>query len=233
MRRVFVLCFVLFISANVFCVDPYVNTRPISLQAGLNEALNVRVERIPSQSENYLQGMPFNIEDSQVQYVEGSQAPGRLIAYWSLIANTDFNLTFTLEPLRHISSPGEVNDNPPLSYVLTFEYIISYGLSGNKIDSQFSLDMSDPPSVRGENVTVLDDVPISKDADGTTTFKINLTEGLGDGGTISDFIGSLDGGIYFIFTPESTAALENDPDGEVYKPGSYLATVTINMEVAQ
>lgn len=233
MKRIFVLFLAVFAIFSIYADEPYVNTRPIALQAGLNEALNISVNRIPSQSENYLQGMPFNIDDSQVQYVAGSS--GRLIANWSVLANTDFNLTFTLEPLKRVvlSSEGEV-DNPALDYILTFEYLVSYGISDSYIDSQFSLNMGDStPSVIGKYVTVLDDVPVAKDANGNATFKINITEGLTDGGTISSFIGSLEGGIYFMFTPESTKALAEDPYGGKYKAGNYRATVTINMEVAR
>ena len=137
--------------------------------------------------------MPFNIEDPQVQYVvDGS---GRLIANWSLMSNTDFNMTIALNPMLHVSSEN-ITEYNPLEYVLTFEYILSHGTDeDNFIDSKFSIDMENL-TVAGEHVMELE-TPTKDSSTGVATFKVNITNDVIGDAAVSSFIGSLNGGIYF------------------------------------
>ena len=181
MKKLFTLIFMTFIITCLFAEDNHITTRPIALQAGFDKVLSVNVTRIPSQSETYLQGMPFNIEESFVDY-------------------------FKLDPLTAVNDP-----NSTLPYILTFEYELAYGLNRNDyLKGKFSLDMGSAVSP-------------------TTTFNnVNITEGVTS--TEGSFLGTLDGGVYFMFTKESTEAIAKDKSGEDYPFGSYKANVTITIE---
>lgn len=206
MKKLFTLIFMTFIITCLFAEDNHITTRPIALQAGFDKVLSVNVTRIPSQSETYLQGMPFNIEDPQVEYNASEDANGRRIANWSVLANTPFSLSFKLDPLTAVNDP-----NSTLPYILTFEYELAYGLNRNDyLKGKFSLDMGSAVSP-------------------TTTFNnVNITEGVTS--TEGSFLGTLDGGVYFMFTKESTEAIAKDKSGEDYPFGSYKANVTITIE---
>ena len=232
MRKIFTLIFMTFIITCLFAEDNSISitTRPIALQAGFDKVLSVNVTRIPSQSETYLQGMPFNIEDPQVEYNASEDANGRRIANWSVLANTPFSLSFELEPLTAVNKPNsnepnsnesnsnESNSNESnskLPYILTFEYELAYGLNRNDyLKGKFSLDMGSAESP-------------------TTTFNnVNITEGVTS--EEGSFLGTLDGGVYFMFTKESTENIAKDENGDVYPFGSYKANVTITItEVGQ
>ena len=212
MRKIFTLIFMTFIITCLFAEDNSISitTRPIALQAGFDKVLSVNVTRIPSQSETYLQGMPFNIEDPQVEYNASEDANGRRIANWSVLANTPFTLSFVLEPLTAVN-----DSNSTLPYILTFEYELAYGLNRNDyLKGKFSLDMGSAESP-------------------TTTFNnVNITEGVTS--AEGSFLGTLDGGVYFMFTEESTKAIADDDNGADYPFGSYKANVTITItEVGQ
>lgn len=208
MKKLFTLIFITFIITCLFAEDNSISitTRPIALQAGFDKVLSVNVTRIPSQSETYLQGMPFNIEDPQVEYNASEDANGRRIANWSVLANTPFSLSFKLDPLTAVNDP-----NSTLPYILTFEYELAYGLNRNDyLKGKFSLNMGSAVSP-------------------TTTFNnVNITEGVTS--TEGSFLGTLDGGVYFMFTKESTEAIAKDKSGEDYPFGSYKANVTITIE---
>ena len=218
MKKLFTLIFMTFIITCLFAEDnsiiPSITTRPIALQAGFDKVLSVNVTRIPSQSETYLQGMPFNIEDPQVEYNASEDANGRRIANWSVLANTPFSLSFELEPLTAVNKPNsnEPNSNEPnskLPYILTFEYELAYGLNRNDyLKGKFSLDMGSAASP-------------------TTTFNVDITEGVTS--AEGSFLGTLDGGVYFMFTKESTENIAKDGNGDVYPFGSYKANVTITI----
>ena len=226
MKKIMVFILFVIVLSSAYSDDPYMTVRPISLQAGFDTVLDISVDRIPSQSENYLQGMPFNIEDPQVQYVvDGS---GRLIANWSLMSNTDFNMTIALNPMLHVSSEN-ITEYNPLEYVLTFEYILSHGTDeDNFIDSKFSIDMENL-TVAGEHVMELE-TPTKDSSTGVATFKVNITNDVIGDAAVSSFIGSLNGGIYFKLTQKSSNALSADSNASDYPAGNYSATVTILLE---
>ena len=224
-KKICSLVLLVLLAFTLFASDDKITTRPIALQAGFDVVTAIYVERIPSQTESYLQGMPFNIEDPQVKYVDNGL--GRRIANWSVLSNASFSLIFELEPLKHALSSSADNVTP-LPYILTFEYILSYGYeSTNYVDSKFILDMGAKEttlSAYGKTTTG------EKTSDGNVVFSVDITENLS---TSEGFIGNLDGGVYFMFTKESSEKLAADDPAKIYPYGSYEATVKIWVEVKQ
>ena len=226
MRKMIFLVIILLSFSRLYAE---IETKTIALQAGYDTVMDISIERVAAQGENYLQGMPFNIEDPQVEYVANSK--GRLIAYWSLLSNTPFKLTFLLEPLRHENVPiSAENEENLLYYILTFEYALSYGTDNQyAMDSEFSLDMNDgnPQVITEDNLGYSTSVA----EDGySSSFSLNLTEGLAESFDSNSFIGNLDGGVYFMFTKASSDALAYDTAAKTFERGSYHAMVTITME---
>ena len=103
-------------------------TRSFDIQGAYGKVLEIDVEPLAAQTQDYVQGMPFNIEDSLVQYVapndDGTvnQQNGRHIADMSLISNTDFNIYIRADKLRSVNKTKDGN-YAELDYVLTFSYI--------------------------------------------------------------------------------------------------------------
>ena len=209
-------------------------TKTISLQAGYGTVMDISVNRVPAQSEKYLQGMPFNIEDPGVQYVANNNAKGRLIAYWSLLSNTKFLLRFDIEPLHHEELDGSLataSQDNLLNFILTFNYSLSYGMTENEaIISSFSLNTEDLSISSDRDIT--SEVFTATRENNTCSFEIDLAKELVSFDT-SSFIGNLDGGVYFMFTEASTNALKADTTATNFKRGNYLSTVTITMEAKE
>lgn len=224
------LVFLVIILLSFTYLHAEIETKSIALQAGYDTVMDISIDRVAAQGENYLQGMPFNIEDPQVAYVEGSK--GRLIAYWSLLSNTPFKLTFLLEPLRHedVTTISAENKDKLLYYILTFEYALSYGTDNQyAMDSEFSLDMNDgnPQVITEDNLS--SSASVAEDGY-SSIFSLNLAEGLEESFNPNSFIGNLDGGVYFMFTKASSDALDYDTAANTFARGSYHAMVTITME---
>ena len=233
MKKIGVLLLsLLVISSVAFALKTEVKT--LSLQAGYGTVMDISINRIPAQSEKYIQGMPFNIEDPGVQYSSNSDAKGRLIAYWSLLSNTKFTLKFDVEPLHHIdddSNLASVSEDNLLNFMLTFNYDISYGITDEEsVSSSFSLNT--------EDLSITSDRDISSDGfipervGNVCSFKIDLVKDLVNFDT-AGFIGNLNGGVYFIFTQASSNALEDDSTAAKFKYGNYVSTVTITMEAKE
>lgn len=226
-KKICSLVLFVLLAFTLFASDDKITTRPIALQAGFDVVTAIYVERIPSQTESYLQGMPFNIEDPQVQYIASEDATGRRIASWSVLSNTPFSLIFELEPLKPVLPSGGESVTP-LPYILTFEYILSYGYeSTNYVDSKFILDMG----AKASTLAAYDKTTAGEEtANGNVVFAVDITENLS---TSEGFIGNLDGGVYFMFTKESSEKLAAADSAEIYPYGSYEATVKIWVEVKQ
>lgn len=188
-----------------------VTSRPLELQAAYGEVTALSITRIAAQSEMYMIGMPFDIEDNFVQY--GATEQGREIAKWSILSNTKFKIQIiSASPLKHISNEGE-----ELSYILTFDYDMGYvDIAGNRVESddhEFWFENGDTPDV-SENGEIIDGI-----------FQFSLLNV--DGMAGSSYIGSVEGSIYFMFTEESSEIIKNDIDDTDLPVGNYSATVTI------
>ena len=67
-RAVLILTFMIVILIPSFAAwEPQTMSKPLHLQAAAGEVGDISVTRIPSQSQKYMIGMPFNIEDEYVQ----------------------------------------------------------------------------------------------------------------------------------------------------------------------
>lgn len=195
--------------------------KTIDLQAAYGEVSTVSITRIPAQSTAYKIGMPFDIEDRFVlNTADAHTERGRVIASWRIVSNTNYKLRISAENLHH-----ETSTDVQLPYILTFTYKLGYFDGDNREEydeSEFSLTTGNNPSA--ENGIVLND-------DNKYEFSI-IPAGLADGGT--NYTGSVDGNIYFLFTRESSERIlgpeadnANSPD---YVPaGNYTASVTIEM----
>ena len=203
-------------------------SKPLELQAAYGKVAYVSVTPIPAQGQSYIQGMPFNIEESYVlstitdengKVIPGSEN-GRLIANWSMISNSKVKLRITTTPMTHVSKESD-----KLNYYLHFTYLMGYSDGNNNVelDTQyFNIPMK-------EN----DPVSILKASDTQSVYEVDLFEVIADfteGG--SSYIGSLDGGIYFQFDEVSTELIYKEKgkaDSTSIPAGNYTASVLIEM----
>lgn len=177
-------------------------SKSLKIQAGYGSVLSISVEPIPAQTQQYLIGMPFSIEDSAVQ--SSNHGNGRRIAYWQLLSNADnFIITITLEPL--VSENGGY----ALPYVLTFEYSLGYYVGDmiNKTDTK-TFSVSSPDDVVG---SIAEQTEV-----GTSTTVMNIISELGlSNNTL--FIGGNEGNIYFKFADSVGAShIDSAPVGNYY-----------------
>ena len=203
-------------------------SKPLELQAAYGQVAYVSVTPLPSQGQAYIQGMPFNIEESYVLSTvkdkDGNLVPGsengRLIANWSMISNSKVKLRITTTPMTHVSKESD-----KLNYYLHFTYLMGYSDGNNNVelDTQyFNIPMK-------EN----DPVSIMKASDSQSVYEVDPFEVITDfteGG--SSYIGSLDGGIYFQFDENSSQAIYNQrgiADSSNIPAGNYTANVTIEL----
>ena len=202
-------------------------TRSFTIQAGRSEFSTLVITPISSQTENYRIGMPFNIEDVQVQST--NQTTGRTIAEWSLISNTEFDLLIDAKPMRYIGSEGS---SPDIPYMLTFECNLSLA-SGGEENISFYLDMgedgeSDSCGISYGDTTIdsANALGASSSHPGAQSFEFDilsgLSTGLADGGS---FLGSLNGTIDFKFTKVTAEELASS----VYPAGQYEAEVIVTL----
>ena len=204
-------------------------SKPLELQAAYGQVAYVSVTPLPSQGQAYIQGMPFNIEESYVlsTVYDSNKKPiilgsenGRLIANWSMISNSKVKLRITTTPMTHVSKESD-----KLNYYLHFTYLMGYSDGNNNVelDTQyFNIPMK-------EN----DPVSIMKTSDSQSVYEVDPFEVIADfTGGGSSYIGSLDGGIYFQFDENSSQAIYNQrgiADSSNIPAGNYTANVTIEL----
>ena len=88
-------------------------SRAISLQGAYGEVVSIEFEEIAAQTQSYLIGMPFNIQDQSVQSDSGA---GRVISRWNIIANTPFYLKLSCDGLYH-ENYSEIENYSPLQFL--------------------------------------------------------------------------------------------------------------------
>lgn len=209
-------------------------SKPLELQAAYGQVAYVSVTPLPAQGQSYIQGMPFNIEESYVlstvydsnknPIILGSEN-GRLIANWSMITNTKVKLRISTTPMKHVSK-----NSSELSYYLHFTYLAGYtDASGDEISlntEYFNIPMknNDPVSVIKSDVSV---------SGYTNTYEVDLfAEITNFANDETSYIGSLDGGIYFQFDQNSTQLIDNqrsNPDSTSVPAGNYTAQVLVEL----
>ena len=220
MKKLMIIFIVVLFASSALSAEK-VRTKSFAIQGGYGEVVDIEVDAIPSQTQAYLVGMPFNIEDRQVQY--GRTDYGRMIANWNMITNIPENVKLTVkaEPLIH-----ESGDSTPLDYQLSLFYNLYYYNSEGEI---VSLGAADPLVFSSDN----HDSPEKQ----VLFEETNVKEG--------SYIGVVGGSIYFMFTETSSQMLEVDENGQTppyskqdgkdfYFPGgNYYADVTFTLEVGE
>lgn len=194
---------------SLFAWQP-LETKALQIQAGVDKALEINVEPIPAQTEFFLIGMPFNIEEDYVKY--SAELDGRIIAHWNILSNSQYSIFVDADKLHHVDTSSYPNAN--LDYILTFTYDIGY------IDVN-----NNSQSMKGEFVYNTANNSLSGSNVEENKFKFT--------GNIKDsFIGLLDGDIYFMFTDSATntIAANKENNSATVPQGDYIATVTLTME---
>lgn len=212
-------------------------SKPLELQAAYGKVAYVSVTPIPAQGQSYIQGMPFNIEESYVlstitdengKVIPGSEN-GRLIANWSLISNTKVKLRISTTPMKHVSK-----NSSELSYYLHFTYLAGYtNASGDEIPlntEYFNIPMKDNDPVTVVRCDKTDTVSRYENTYEVDPFA-EVSADFSNEENMS-YIGSLDGGIYFQFDEDSTELIyreKGNADSTSIPAGNYTASVLIEM----
>ena len=203
-------------------ISARVKTRSFDLQGAFGTVAEIDIEPVAAQTQSYIQGMPFNIEDELVQYNEvvddtGNREiqSGRYIADMSLISNTNFNIFIRAERLRSVKAKPDSN-HAELDYVLTFDCSLAY----------YTPSSGDIPTE--DNIRLIYDTS----AAGTNWLMYDIFE---DGTAFLGFVGSLNSPVYFHFTKEASNTIstaKNSADGgyETLPYGDYTANVYIVLE---
>lgn len=160
---------------------------PIHIQAGYGSIASITVTPIAAQSQSYLVGMPFNIEDALVQSTNSGL--GRLIADWTLLANVDFELEIEINALKH-----ETKDYY-IPYELSFEYQLGYydanGLQLYSPEEPFKVISTSDANSRTQVFSILD--------------PLNAVTGA--------FVGNNTGAVYVKLTEEGSGKVADAPVG--------------------
>lgn len=201
MKRFLLVCSILIAAVLSGFAATYSSdlSRAIQLQGAYREVVSLDFEEIAAQTQAYLIGMPFNIQD---QTVQSSAGEGRVISRWNIITNTPFTLRLSSEGMFHEDDLVDKQDAHALHFNLKFSYNLSYYIDGVAKSSEASF---------------------TYDSRSGTTDGISLVPA-GEVPDSSTFIGSVDGLVYFKFSTSSDAI-----DSDTYPPGKYYADVKVEV----
>lgn len=193
MKRFILVCSILIAAVISVFAATYSSdlSRAIQLQGAYREVVSLDFEEIAAQTQAYLIGMPFNIQD---QTVQSSAGEGRVISRWNIITNTPFTLRLSSEGMFH--EDDLVDKDNALHFNLKFSYNLSYYINGDAESLEASF------TYNSKNVTTdgISLVPAGAVPDSST------------------FIGSVDGLVYFKFVT-SSSDIDDDttyPPGKYY-----------------
>ena len=190
MKRFLLVCSILIAAVLSVFAATYSSdlSRAIQLQGAYREVVSLDFEEIAAQTQAYLIGMPFNIQD---QTVQSSAGEGRVISRWNIITNTPFTLRLSCDGMFH---EDDKTNSHPLKFNLKFSYNLAYYINGEEHSSVSRLSYESGAIKEGLSL-VPGDVHPDSDA----------------------FIGSVDGLVYFKFSTSSDA-IDSDtyPPGKYY-----------------
>lgn len=222
-RFIILVLLVLLVSSVLFGDANSVQSKRIGVQAGVGTTLFVNVSPIASQSQAYIMGMPFNVDDTLVSY--GYNRNGRQVASWSLLTNVPFKIKVKAADLEH-------GTGYTLPYYLCFVYSLSY----------YAVDAANPTArerafvIRSEGNTDTAIPPAySNVLSAEEYYSIYNSEDsfnlISDVSYESRFVGTLDGLIYFKFG-SATQSISSGGQGLLDKApgGDYSALVTVTVE---
>ena len=211
MRKTHLIILLILVLPNVNAAYVHETTRHFDLQAGYGATSSINITPIPAQSQSYVVGMPFSIED---QLVTDKSGVGREIATFTLLSNVDFNIIIEpAEPhdgkMRHVDDVRNEDgtyEYDGLDYILTFRYLLGYVGDGNSQSSRKS--------------------EFTYESRNGTEIISDLT--IGYTGKENDFIGTANGAIFFRFD-ETSSSIIKDPNNTL-PAGDYMAHVKITLE---
>lgn len=220
MKKVIVLvvlsiCFLSYANA---ATQYSVNTKYLSIQGGYGDTLYVGVTPIAAQTQGYIMGMPFNIEDALVAW--DYPRNGRQVALMSLNTNCDFNISVAA-PALALNSTSESFSLP---YYLVFELRVAYYMLNSntpKFETKTFVVSSEGTKVE-DNSSFVSEV---------SEPRLSSSEDIHESGSsfsfmdpdvdYGSFLGSMEGIIYFKFA--RSADIEGAPGGD------YTANVVITV----
>ena len=171
-----------------------------------------------AQSEGYLSGMPFPLDDSSVRFTSSER--GRPIAKWNVLANKRFLIDVKAEILHPASEDDEANKDKAaydngLGYILKFVYNLSF-YADKKVNTiengELELKVPESNAVKVHTFSdkdILTDVAIDVDS----------------------LVGSAEGTVYFKFDESTTAVIENEALYAALPDGNYTAKVIMTLKV--
>ena len=223
MRKI-LLTFILFIilsSMFLGAVTP-ATSKAVKIQGASGSVLHVSITPLSTQSTSFLLGMPFDIEEDLVQY--GVMKEGRIIAKWSMVANTRFNLSVKADLLTSENTYGD-KIHAELPYIMRVYYSFGYYVSANEISSHTGYLLLNNETGLG---SIVDESGSVESTVTWTTDKWFKYDFMPDDIYKKGLSGSVDGNITFMFTEQSTKRISDYPD--TVPAGNYSATVTIKLE---
>ena len=223
MRKI-LLTFILFIilsSMFLGAVTP-ATSKAVKIQGASGSVLHVSITPLSTQSTSFLLGMPFDIEEDLDQY--GVMKEGRIIAKWSMVANTRFNLSVKADLLTSENTYGD-KIHAELPYIMRVYYSFGYYVSANEISSHTGYLLLNNETGLG---SIVDESGSVESTVTWTTDKWFKYDFMPDDIYKKGLSGSVDGNITFMFTEQSTKRISDYPD--TVPAGNYSATVTIKLE---
>ena len=223
MRKI-LLTFILFIilsSMLLGAVTP-ATSKAVKIQGASGSVLHVSITPLSTQSTSFLLGMPFDIEEDLVQY--GVMKEGRIIAKWSMVANTGFNLSVKADLLTSENTYGD-KIHAELPYIMRVYYSFGYYVSANEISSHTGYLLLNNETGLG---SIVDESGSVENTVTWTTDKWFKYDFMPDDIYKKGLSGSVDGNITFMFTEQSTKRISDYPD--TVPAGNYSATVTLKLE---
>ncbi len=204
MKKRIIFILILMLSISSLAAETKIKTRSFRIQGGYSQVMDLAVTPVPAQTQSYIVGMPFNIEDTYVQW--GTTEKGRLIANWNFLSNEpNVTLKISADPLRSATRTSN-----PLDYQLIFTGNLNfYDANGNSSSEE---------------------IEIVHTADSSTeqTYQLASLEIQNE-----SYIGEVNGAIYFMFTEESSAYLNGNPDYNELPAGDYVAEVRLTLEAGE
>ena len=222
--RKFIICFASIIIISSFVVGAVTpaTSKAVKIQGASGSVLHVSVTPLSTQSTSFLLGMPFDIEEDLVQY--GVMKEGRIIAKWSMVANTRFNLSVKADLLTSENTYGN-KIHAELPYIMRVYYSFGYYVSANEISSHTGYLLLNNETGLG---SIVDESGSVENTVTWTTDKWFKYDFMPDDIYKKGLSGSVDGNITFMFTEQSTKRISDYPD--TVPAGNYSATVTIKLE---
>ena len=204
-RIVLIITIIFLVLAPAYSAYEIQRTKEFTLMAGYETVLYLEIDEIPAQSNQYIAGMPFNIEDSIVQFSNGGR--GRTIAYFSVMSNTNCKIGVKAENLEwqdgpEDSSAGSVS-SAALSYILNFDYNVSYTTADGSIEYS--------PNDTGFIVHS------GQSCEGASLYTGQIPS--------NTYLSISDGRISFMFDSETSDRIRNNPDS--VPAGIYTGTVVL------